>query len=177
MRNNFLQNIILLCLVWTKESYYPQLRQIMEGNRFPIVHSKQEHWIMLSQTPEFIDKSPNELAYQTEALLDRLLWLPTRDNLFAVEHLEPFPGFTPLQNVCLYCQAFGILVKPLGAFQPLDTAKIESGLKGLRFLKFRAPSAENLILWNDFLQQYLPIDCPPDDQVRKSTSNVNSDLL
>ena len=55
-------------------------------------------------------------------LITRLFWLSAGGSM--PQCLAPAPDFTPLQNICLYMQAFRINENPLEAFQPFDGAKL-----------------------------------------------------
>lgn len=64
---------------------------------------------------------------QTGILLATLLGIS--DGSGMPRFLEPSLEFSPMQKVWLYTEAFGIKRNPLGAFQPLETAKLARALQ------------------------------------------------
>ena len=63
-----------------------------------------------------------------------LLWLSSGEA--KPRHLKSSLGFTSLQNVSIYMEAFGIKEDPLEAFQPLNEEKLARAL-GLSPLSHR----------------------------------------
>lgn len=124
----------------------------------------------MSRQREFEGKSADQLKFQTEALLYRLLSISIGEDpttaTTKVERLAPMPSFTPLQNVCLYCAAFGVLATPLGAFQPIDIAKVEIGIQHFGLVTTGTARADEIASWDYFLRNYLPIDCLRNENVR-----------
>lgn len=94
---------------------------------FPTTLSSDEYWYTLSTSIVNEGNLPDQLAYQRVILLARLLWVS--DGRGMPRFLEPSLELSPLQNVCLYIEAFGVKENPLEAFQPLETAKLVRALQ------------------------------------------------
>ena len=158
-------NALLLILSWTNESFH---KTFLRYDQFPILifPSGDEYWYKLSKTILFEDKSPAQLAQQMDILLVRLFYLSARRSLPA--YIKLSPNFTPIQNVCLYMEVFGLDQNPLGAFQPLDTAKL------VRALQPFSPSIDEMTIcfqvqaWDNHIQRLLPINCPRSNEVGRS---------
>ena len=97
--------------------------------------------------------------YQTAILLARLLWVS--DGRGMPRFLEPSLEVSPLQNVCLYTEAFGVKENPLGAFQPLETAKLARALQASQlFADQTALQPQRIESLDSHLRRLLPINCP-----------------
>lgn len=154
-----MKNAIFLIFSWTDETHHPALLQRSQQMLFPIISSTEKYWEELSRAALFDGKNPHELADQMETLLSMLLWLSSGTD--KPQYLNSSPGFTSLQNVSIYMEAFGVKEDPLEAFQPLDTGKLARSLE----LSPLFPKSENMGIqkiesWDAHMQHYLPIKRP-----------------
>ena len=76
------------------------------------------------------------------------------------QSMKPFRKFSPLQNICLYLEAFGVPGDPLGALQPLDEARIAQALLESQFFGDKIAIQPQVVeSWDSYLRTILPIDC------------------
>ena len=126
---------------------------------FPRIFADEKYWANLSERPVFRGKAPKDLLWQTVALLYALLSFPSigREPPHHIPNLSQ--DFLPLQNLCLYFEAFTIEEHPLGAFRPLDEAGFASALRmsGVFPGDTEPHNMKHLDCW---LRECLPINCP-----------------
>lgn len=158
-------NALFLILSWTSESFH---QTFLRADELPIPFfpADDEYWNVLSTKVMFEDKTPEQLAQQMYKLIARLLWLSAGGSM--PHCLEPAPDFTPLQNICLYMQAFGINENPLEAFQPFDSAKLVRSLRRFWPHTDQAKFYLEIQTWDTYLQSSLPISCPRSNEVGQS---------
>ena len=154
-QSRFINYVMFLTLSWTDEKHHQDLQRCQD-TLFPTVPSSEKYWDELSRKPVFDGKRPLDLALQMETLLSILLWLSSGEA--KPHHLKSSPGFTSLQNVSIYMEAFGIKEDPLEAFQPLDERKLTRAL-GLSTLSHRSYIQE-FNLWDTLTQHSLAIERP-----------------
>lgn len=143
---------------WTKDIIHYPIFQRYRVIVFPFIHTEQKYWNKVSRKSHFADKTANELANQTQALLHTLISVSTPN---AVSAFEPDPSFTPVQNICLYMLAFGLRERPLEALQPLPTAKLCDFLNKVGvFTNEVVVRPGSIEAWDSRLRAILPINCP-----------------
>lgn len=166
-----MKNVAFLTFSWTDEIHHQALCQRSRQLLFPIIPSSEEYWYALSTSALFEGKTSHQLAYQMETLLSMLLWVSCGKDI--PQFLKPSPEFTPLQNVGIYMEAFGVQEKPVEAFQPLNIAKLARSLKQSRlFAESENINIQDIESWNNNMQYSLPINCPRNNLVSVGTYRV-----
>ncbi len=133
---------------------------------FPAILTNREYWSALSTLPIFDDKTPDKLIYQMRALLSGLLWVSAGTGM--PQSMEPCRRFSPLQNICLYLEAFGVPGDPLGALQPFDETRLAQALlKSQLFGNKIAIQPQVIESWDNDLRTKLPINCVRNDMVSR----------
>ena len=154
------RNTAFLLLDWTEQKHHAELIEHINRGLFPIIPSDEEHWQRILTCEIFNGKSPAQLLTQTAALLDILLQISTKDFRPSGSLDVVSSDFTPLQNICLYLQAFGLDYLPLDALRPLDVAKLGTALHKLEIHHQEATED-----WDSRLRKVLPIACPRERNV------------
>ena len=81
---------------------------------------------------------------------------------------EASPDFLPLQNMCLYFEAFRIEARPLGALQPLNEKSLVETFRKSRLFPFDTMIQPQMMeSWDSYLRKNLPIDCLRDEVVSR----------
>ncbi len=158
-QSQFKQLVAYLIFSSTDDSHHYVLLHRDQQLLFPQIPSDEVYWLGLSTLPVFEGKAPSELRYQTIALLYVLLCVSGGFSL--PRSLEPSRDFLPLQNLCLYFEAFRVEERPLRALRPLDEKSLAEALQQTRLFSHDITIQPRMMeSWDNYMRKVLPIDCP-----------------
>lgn len=158
-QTDFVNIVVFLVLSWIDEKYHQTFLRQHTQILFPVILSNKEYWSALSTLPLFDDKTSDEVIYQMRALLSGLLWASAGTAM--PQSMKPCRKFSPLQNICLYLEAFRVPDDSLGALQPLNEVRL--ALIGDK-LAIQPQVVES---WDSYLRTILPIDCVRNDMASR----------